>query len=94
MNVFDPAEYLDGKTDVRLRVECLPHVSDDEYPIRLVIIDDDDIELAELKFTPQKAIDVAVPLSRLLADFIPATDRRKLAEGLRLAAIKVWAARN
>lgn len=94
MNVFDPAEYLDGKTDVRLRVECLPHVSDDEYPIRLVIVDDDDVELAELKFTPQKAVDTAVPLARVLADFIPATDRQKLADGLRLAAIKVWAARN
>lgn len=92
--MFDPAEYLDGKTGVRLRVECLLHLADDEYPIRLVIIDEDDTELTELKFTPQRAVEAAMPIARLLHGFVPREDTHKLAEGLRLAAIKVWATRN
>jgi hypothetical protein len=92
--MFDPAEYLDGSTDIRLRVECLLHLRDDEYPIRLVIVDGDDNELTELKFTPSRAIESAMPMARLLAGFIPRTDTHKLAEGLRIAAIKVWATRN
>jgi len=94
VNVFDPAEYLDGSTDVRIRVECIPHARDDDHPIRLVLLDTFDNRLTELKFTPARANDSANSIARLLAEFIPRIDSDTLAEGLRVAAIKVWAARN
>lgn len=92
--MFDPAEYLDGTTDVRIRVECMPHASDEEHPIRLVLIDNDDNQLTELRFTPSRATDSAASIAKLLGEFIPRIDSWKLADGLRLAAIKVWATRN
>ena len=94
VNVFDPAEYLDGTTAVRIRVEVIPHVPDEDFPIRLVITDTEDNVLTELKFTPTRAKDTAVTMGRLLSGFIPSKDSWRLAEGLRTAAIKVWAQRN
>lgn len=92
--MFDPAEYLDGTTDVRIRVECMPHARDDEHPIRLVLLGSDGTELTELRFTPSRATDSANSIARLLGEFIPRVDSWKLADGLRTAAIKVWATRN
>jgi hypothetical protein len=93
--MFDPAEYLDRSTgDVRIRVECIPTARDEDHPIRLVLVDWDDTVLTELKFTPGRANDSASSIARLLGEFIPRIDSWKLAEGLRTAAIKVWAARN
>ena len=94
MSVFDPAEYIDGETDVRILVECMPHYTDDQFPVRVVLLDNDGEELTELKFTPSRAIEQAMPIARLLSGFVPRADTHKLAEGMRIAAIKVWAARN
>jgi len=93
-SVFDPAEYLDGATAVRIRVEVIPHVPDEDFPIRMVISDVDDNVLTELKFTPARAKDTAVTMGRLLSGFVPGKDSWRLAEGLRTAAIRVWAERN
>lgn len=92
--MFDPAEYLDGSTAVRIRVECIPTAHDDDHPIRLVLVDNDGNELTELRFTPSRATDSAASIARLLGEFIPRIDSWKLAQGLRTAAIKVWATRN
>jgi hypothetical protein len=92
--MFDFAKYLDGTVDVRLRVECVPTARDDQHPIRLVITDDVGTELAELLFTPSRAYDTAGSLAQLLGQFMPARQSWKLADGLRKAAITVWAARN
>ena len=94
VNVFDPAEYLDGDTDIRIRVEVIPHAHDKDHPIRLVLLDGLDNRLTELKFTPTRATDSANSIAKLLAEFIPRIDSDTLAEGLRVAAIKVWATRN
>lgn len=93
VNVFDYGA-LDGATDVRIRVECIPTARDEDHPIRLVLLDANDVTLTELKFTPFRARETAYPIARLLGEFIPRIDSTKIAEGLRLAAIKVWAQRN
>lgn len=94
MNVFDPAD-LDDVTGIRIRVECLPYARDHEHPIRLVLVDSDtDQELTELRFTPTRANDTADSIAELLGEFVPRLQISRLADGLRTAAIKVWAARN
>ena len=93
--MFDPAEYLDGTTDVRIRVECVPHARDEDHPIRLVLVDSvTDTELTQLRFTPHRAKDAADSIATILSQFMPRVDSLKLADGLRTAAIKVWATRN
>lgn len=92
--MFDPARHLDGSTEVRIRVECIPYARDEDHPIRLVLVDTDGTELTELRFTPNRANDSASSIARLLGEFIPKVDSWKLAEGLRTAARKVWAVRN
>jgi hypothetical protein len=92
--MFDPAEYLDGTMAVRIRVEIIPHAHDHEGPIRLVLVDDDGNDLTELRFTPTRAADSAASLARLLGNYMPPQQSWKLADGLRKAAIKVWASRN
>lgn len=92
--MFDFADYLSGAVDVRVRVECIPHGRDDEHPIRLVIVGPGDVELTELRFTPTTADDTAGSIARLLSSFMPAVESWRIADGLRFAAIKVWASRN
>lgn len=92
--MFDFSQYLDGSAAVRIRVECIPTARDEDGPIRLILTDDDGNELTELQFTPTRANDSATSIARLLGEFIPRVDSWKLAQGLRTAAIKVWAARN
>lgn len=93
--MFDPGPHLDRATgDVRIRVECIPHARDEDHPIRLILVDGDGTILTELKFTPSRANDSAASIARLLGGYMPRVDSWKLAQGLRTAAIKVWAARN
>lgn len=82
------------KTALRIRVECKPYAPDADFPIRLVVADAADVVLTELKFTPTSARDTAYSVTRLLAHFIPRADTHRLAEGLRTAAVRVWATRN
>jgi hypothetical protein len=91
--VFEFARYLND-TNIRLRVECDLYATDEDRPIRLVICDATGTEKAYLRFTPERARDSAYSLARLLSQFLPHTDSYRLAEGLRTAALKVWAARN
>jgi len=93
-NVFDPAEYLDGTTAVRIRVEVIPHARDEEFPIRLVLVGDQNDDLAELKFTPARALDAASSIAVLMAEFLPHRDGWRIGDALRTAAIRVWAERN
>lgn len=90
---FDFAEHL-GDTDVRLRVECDLYAPDDKLPIRLVICDQEGVEKVHLKFTPERARDSAYSIARLLSRSLPRSESYRLAEGLRLAALRVWAVRN
>lgn len=92
--MFEFAKYLDGTANVRVRVECIPTARDEDHPIRMVIVDDDDTELARMKFTPAQANDSAAALARLMGQFLTARQAWKLADGLRKAAVTVWAARN
>lgn len=84
----------ESTTAFRVLVECNPYAPDEDYPIRLSVVNNDGIVLTELKFTPARARDTGYSVARLLSDFIPRTDSNKLAEGLRNAAAKVWATRN
>lgn len=86
-------EYL-RDSDVRIRVECDLYASDEARPIRLVLCEPDGTERAQLKFTPERARDTAYSIARLLSQFMPRSESHRLAEGLRLAAVKVWATRN
>ena len=93
--MFEFARYLDGSIDnVRVRVECLPTARDEDHPIRMLLVDENGTELAAMKFTPSRAYDSATSLARLMGQFMPRRQSWKLAEGLRKAAITVWASRN
>lgn len=92
--MFDFARHLDGTANVRVRVECVPTARDEHHPIRMVIVGEDDVELARMKFTPAQANDSAAALARLMGQFLPVQQAWKLADGLRRAAITVWATRN
>lgn len=81
-------------TAIRIRVECNPYAADEDFPVRLQVVDADDVLLTELKFTPTRARETAYSVGRLLGHFISPTDSLKLATALRNAAVKVWAARN
>lgn len=81
-------------TVIRIRVKCLPHLADCDFPVRLVAIDEDDALLTELKFTPLRAQDAARSVGRLLQHLMPRSDSDRLAATLRAAAIRVWATRN
>lgn len=81
-------------TAFRIQVECNPYAADADFPIRLLVLDEDDIVLTELKFTPVRARDTAYSVARLLSHFVPRADTHRLAEGLRIAAVKVWSTRN
>lgn len=81
-------------TAFRIRVECNPYAADADFPIRLVVADVEGVVLTELKFTPTTARETAYSVTRLLSQFIPRADSHRLAQGLRTAATKVWAARN
>lgn len=84
----------DPMTAIRIRVECDLYASDAEFPIRLLVVDDNDDVLTELKFTPTTARETAYSVTRLLGHFVPLSDSHKLARGLCDAAAKVWAIRN
>ena len=84
----------DQATAIRIRVECNPYSTDEEFPIRLLLTTDDDVVLTELKFTPVRARESAYSVGRLLGYFLPVADSHKLARALRDAAVKVWAVRN
>ena len=81
-------------TAIRIRVECNPYAPDEDFPIRLVVVDTDDAVLTELKFTPTRARDTAYSVGRLLGYFIPLANSHRLATAMRDAAAKVWATRN
>lgn len=81
-------------TAIRICVECNPYLPDEQFPIRLLVVDAADRVLTELKFTPSRARESAFSVARLLAHFIPRADSHRLAEGLRNAAVKVWVTRN
>lgn len=81
-------------TAIRIRVECNVYAPDAELPIRLLVIDTDDTVLTELKFTPDRARETAYSVGRLLGNFVSLAESHKLAQGLRSAAVKVWATRN
>lgn len=93
MSEFDFARYLTD-TEVRIRVECSLYAADDQHPIRLVICDSGGSEKAHLKFTPERARDSAYSIARLLSQFLPRAQCYRIADGLRLAAVKVWSIRN
>jgi hypothetical protein len=84
----------DQTTAFRIRVECNPYAPDADFPIRLIVADSRDEIITELKFTPERAHETAYSITRLLAQFIPRADSHRLAQGLRAAAVKVWATRN
>ena len=84
----------DPMTAIRIRVECDIYATDEDFPIRLLVVDENEEILTELKFTPTSARDTAYSVTRLLGHFVPLSDSHKLAEGLRSAAAKVWATRN
>lgn len=89
--MIDPSDL----TDVAIRVECTPTAHDDEGPIRLIVRDPvADVTLTELKFTPIQAQDSAWLLARLLRNFISEESAQKIANGMRLASIRVRAMRN
>ena len=92
--MFDFAKHLDGTTNVRVRVECVPTARDDQHPIRMILADEDGKELAAMKFTPQQAHDTANSMAKLMGKFMPRRQSWKIADGLRKAAITVWATRN
>lgn len=81
-------------TAIRIRVECSLYASDDDFPIRLLVVDESEHVLTELKFTPTTARESAYSVTRLIGLFVPRSESHKLAEGLRHAAAKVWAVRN
>lgn len=91
--VFDFAQHL-GDTSVCIRVECSLYATDAERPIRVVICSTDGTEKAQLRFTPTRAWDSAYSLARLLSRFLPRAESYRIAEGLRAAAVRVWAVRN
>lgn len=81
-------------TAIRIRVECTPFSPDEDFPIRLRVVDLDDVLLTELKFTPVTAREAAYSVGRLLGHFLPSPDSHRLASALRAAAVRVWATRN
>lgn len=81
-------------TEILIRVECVPHAPDDAGPVRLLALTSDGTTLARLTFTPTQARSTARGLARILAQFIPDDSARRIGEGLRQAAVTVWAARN
>lgn len=84
----------EATTAIRIRVECNPYAPDEDFPIRLLVVDAADAVLTELKFTPARARETAYSVGRLLGYFIPLTDSHKLAAALRASAARVWATRN
>lgn len=85
---------MGSHTAIRIRVECSPYAADKDSPIRLVVVNEDDTVVTELQFTPERARDSAYSMGRLMAHFVPRADTHRLAQGLRTAAIRVWATRN
>jgi hypothetical protein len=82
-------------TDVCVRVDCLPHGTDDEYPVRLSVLSNTSgATLVRLLFTPSQAEASARGLSRVLAQFLPADAAERIGAGLKTAAVTVWATRN
>jgi hypothetical protein len=79
---------------VRIRVEILPHAHDEDGPVRLILVDEDDEKLIELAFSPERAQAGAYAIARVLSRSLPQKESYRVAEGLRTAAIKVWAIRN
>lgn len=84
----------DSLSALRLRVECAPYAPDSRRPIRLVLADGEGNDLTALRFTPARAEDAAGSIAGLLMRFIPAEESQRIAEGLKSAAIRVWATRN
>lgn len=84
----------DSTTDMCVRVECCPHALDAEGPVRLLLVDGSERLLARLAFTPAQARSSAYGMGRILCRFLPPESAHRVADGLRTAAIKVWAARN
>jgi hypothetical protein len=89
-------EELDSCAEVgmRIRVEIVPYVSDEEGPVRLVVVGEDDDTLMELRFSPARAKAGAFAIARVLSRTLPQKQSYQIAVGLRTAAIKVWATRN
>lgn len=86
---------MNADTKVLVRVECLPHLTDSDFPIRLLVVDAEGGEVyTELKFTPETAREASGSVGALLGSLLSETHARRLAQGLRTAAVKVWASRN
>jgi hypothetical protein len=89
-------EELDScaEVGVRIRVEVMLHIPDEDGPVRLVVVDEDDEKMIELAFSPARAKACAFPIARVLSRSLSQKESYRVAEGLRTAAIKVWASRN
>lgn len=70
------------------------HTLDEDGPVRLVVVDEDDEKMIELAFSPARAKSCAFAIARVLSRTLPQKESYRVAEGLRSAAIKVWASRN
>lgn len=80
--------------DVLVRVECTPHATDAEVPIRLLVLNADGKTLIRMNFTPDQARSSAQRVSRILSWFIPVDSARRIGDGLLRAAVTVWSTRN
>jgi hypothetical protein len=91
--MFEELESCAG-VGVRIRVEVVPYARDEDGPVRLVVVDEDDDTLMELRFSPARAKAGAFAIARILSRTLPQHQSYQIAAGLRTAAIKVWASRN
>lgn len=91
--MFDLPDHLRSAVAC-LRVECIPYANDSEGPVRLILAGGGGKDLATLSFTPDRARDAGPAIAKLLAQFLPAAESHRVADGLLKAAVRVWAARN
>ena len=84
----------EATADVCVRVECLPHATDAEGPVRLLVLTESGTLLGRVSLTPAQASASARGLVRILDRFLPSSAARRIGDGLQTAAVTVWAARN
>lgn len=81
-------------SQLRIRVDCLPYVSDDRAPIQMTIVYPGDREQVWLRFTPEQALDSATSVAAMMGLLLPRLDAERLAGMISSAAVRVFATRN